>query len=63
MREHGTQARTGSKYGAGMCGTGSQCEARGVMGRRKIEITPSFPASRLFVLDFARATGDEAVSE
>ena len=37
MRERGTQARTGSEYGAGTRGTGSQCEARGVMGRRKIE--------------------------
>ena len=70
MRERGTQARTGSEYGTGTRGTGSQSEARGVMGRRKIEknssafpllpIIPRAPAP-LFVLYFARATGDEAV--
>ena len=43
VRERGTQARTGSEYGAGTRGTGSQCEA-----------------PPLFVLYFARATGDEA---
>ena len=42
VRESGTQARTGNEYGTGTRGTGSECEARGVMGRRKIELR--FPA-------------------
>ena len=37
VTESGTQARTGNEYGTGTRGTGSECEARGVMGRRKIE--------------------------
>ena len=37
VRESGTQARTGNEYGTGTRGTGSECEVRGVMGRRKIE--------------------------
>ena len=60
-RERATQARTGSEYGTGTRGTGRRCEARGVMGRRKIFLSsPSFPAPPLFVLYFARATGEEA---
>ena len=67
VRKCGMQARTGSDYGAGTHGTGSQYKARGVMGRRKIEkaslflFSLSFPMPPLFVLYFTRVTGDETV--
>ena len=46
MTESGTQARTGNEYGTGTRGTGSECEARGVMGRRKIDSPRPRPAFR-----------------
>ena len=42
MRERGTQARTGSEYGAGTRGTGSQCEARGLMAPPHHSALPHF---------------------